>query len=199
MAISQKQSHAFQLFDAANGKDPNIEIYKGEEFPKELLYSLRMTDMLTRFAPNASEVLQLAARCQHICRWEIPRENYEMDRVGYLKWREELKKFHAQKAAKLLSRVGYDQDVIKEVEFLLLKKKLKKNAETQTLEDVVCLVFLQYYFEPFIKKHSEEKLLDILQKTWRKMSSQGQMAALELSISGKGKELITKAIADGAE
>ncbi|SNY95450.1 DUF4202 domain-containing protein [Flagellimonas pacifica] len=199
MAISQKQTDAFQLFDAANSADPNLEFYGEREFPKELLYAIRMTETLQEYEPEASEALQLAARCQHICRWEIPRQDYESNRAGYLKWRQDLKNFHAQKAEGLLRQAGYEQDVLDKVEFLLLKKQLKKSEDTQALEDVACLVFLQYYFEPFIKKHAEEKVVEILQKTWRKMSSKGQQRALELSISEKGMELITKAIADGTE
>ncbi|MEX0313526.1 MAG: DUF4202 domain-containing protein [Allomuricauda sp.] len=198
MVPSSKIVEAFQLFDEANGEDPNIEFHKGEKFPKELLYSIRMTDTLEEYAPDASEALQLAARSQHICRWKIPRGDYDMDRVGYLKWRQDLKKFHAQKASKLLQVVGYDQSIIEQVEFLILKKQLKKNTESQTLEDVVCLVFLRYYFEPFMEKHPDEKVVDILKKTWRKMSHKGQEMALGLPISNKAGELIKKAISNGA-
>ncbi|WP_420321305.1 DUF4202 domain-containing protein [Flagellimonas sp.] len=194
MSASPKLSMAFQLFDEANSEDPNTEIYKGEEFPKELLYAIRMTDTLSRFAPDASETLQLAARCQHICRWKIPRDAYEMNRVGYLRWREELKKFHVQKASEILAMVGYGHDVIQEVQLLLLKKQLRKNIDSQTLEDVVCLVFLQYYFEQFANKHSEEKVVEILQKTWGKMSADGQKAAVGLPISKKVAVLVKKAI-----
>lgn len=199
MPISQELSKAFQLFDEANSRDPNIEVYNGKEFPKELLYAIRMTDILNKFAPEASEGLQLAARSQHICRWQIPRSDYEMNRVGYLKWRQDLKRFHAQKTSELLRQVNYEAEIIDQVEFLLLKKQLKKNEETQILEDVVCLVFLQYYFEPFANKHTEEKVVEILQKTWKKMSPNGQKAATKLPISDKAMGLIKKAILDGAE
>lgn len=194
MGVSNKLTEAFRLFDKANSADPNTEMVNGESYPKEVLYAGRMSETLDSFAPNASEALQLTARCQHICRWEIPREDYEMNRAGYLKWRQELKKFHAQKASEILGKVGYDQNMIDRVEFLLLKKQLKKSEETQTLEDVICLVFLKYYFEPFAQKHAEDKLLDILQKTWRKMSSRGQEAALQLPLSKASVELVKKAI-----
>lgn len=197
MAASEKLLQAFHLFDEANNKDPNTETYNGKMYPKELLYAMRMTEVLDEFAPDASEALKLAARCQHICRWEIPRSNYEMNRPGYLKWRQELKKFHVQKAAEILRNVDYEQDTINKVEFLLLKKQLKKSVETQTLEDVICLVFLNHYFEPFMQKHPEDKVVDIVQKTWRKMSLEGQKSALELSLPENAKELIRKAIEDG--
>ncbi|MEM6894428.1 MAG: DUF4202 domain-containing protein [Bacteroidota bacterium] len=196
MGDSEKLAKAFELFDEANSHDPNRETWKGIEYPKEVLYALRMTETLNDFAPNASEALKLTARCQHICRWEIPRSNYEMNRVGYLKWRQDLKKFHAEKARELLEKVGYPDEIIAQVEFLLLKKQLKRSEETQILEDVICLVFLKHYFEPFAKKHDDEKVVDILQKTWRKMSDKGHQAALQLSLSDSARELVVKAVAN---
>ncbi|MDO6853877.1 DUF4202 domain-containing protein [Cellulophaga lytica] len=194
MATVNKLKQAFDLFDKANEQDPNKETYQGKTYAKEVLYAMRMTKKLNSFAPNASETLKLTARCQHICRWEIPRDSYEMNRTGYLKWRQDLKKYHAKKASKILTAVGYDQNIIEKIAFLLEKKQLKKNEETQTLEDVICLVFLEYYFEPFAKKYSEEKLIDILQKTWRKMSKEGQDAALKLPLSKSSLELVGKAL-----
>lgn len=199
MPQSQRLSKAFQLFDAANKEDPNSEVYNGEEFPKELLYAKRMTETLKEFAPKASEGLQLAARAQHICRWQIPRSDYDMDRIGYLKWRQDLKRFHAEKASELLGQAGYTTEIIDQVEFLLLKKQLKKNEETQILEDVICLVFLKYYFESFAYKHEDQKVVEILQKTWKKMSPDGHEAATKLQMSNKAMSLIKKAISDGAE
>ena len=194
MATSDKLKEAFSLFDQANEKDPNREEFQGETYAKEVLYAIRMTDKLNEFAPNAPEALQLTARCQHICRWEIPRESYEMNKIGYLKWRQDLKKFHAEKAGGILKSIGYDQKTIDNVAFLLEKKQLKKNEDTQTLEDVICLVFLEFYFEPFAKKYSEEKLIDILQKTWRKMSEKGQKTALKLPLSETSLTLVSKAL-----
>jgi len=193
--LKSKFETAIKLFDQANSLDPNKETWNDQEYPKELLYGIRMSEKLAEFAPNASEALRLAARCQHICRWEIPRNSYEMNRVGYLTWRRDLHKFHAQKASEILENVGYEQSIIDNVQFLLQKKLLKKNEETQLLEDVICLVFLDYYFENFSEKYAEEKLIDILQKTWAKMSEKGHNAALKLSLSKKSKLLISKALA----
>ena len=192
---TNKLTEALSLFDEANAKDPNQEEVNGQWVAKELIYGQRMSTTLDSFDPSASEALQLAARAQHICRWEIPRNSYPMDRVGYLKWREELKKFHAEKASQILIKVGYDEEVIERVSFLLQKKKLKKDGGTQTLEDVICLVFLSYYYEDFMVKHSDEKVIDILQKTWRKMSDKGHEAALKLSYSEKALALVKQAIA----
>ena len=194
MAHTEKLTKAFSLFDAANEKDPNKEEYLGKTYAKEVLYAIRMTNQLNTFAPDASEALQLTARCQHICRWEIARDSYEMNRAGYLKWRQDLKKHHASKAAAILKDIDYDKETIDQVAFLLEKKQLKKNEDTQTLEDVICLVFLEFYFAPFAKKYSEEKLIDILQKTWRKMSEKGHASALKLPLSESSLQLITKAL-----
>ncbi len=194
MSESHKLSEAFKLFDEANSEDPNTVIISKKSFPKELLYAQRMTKTLSDFAPEASEALKLTARCQHIRRWEISRSSYEMNRSGYLKWRQELKKFHAEKAREILLKVGYNKETIAQVEFLLLKKQLKKNKETQTLEDVICLVFLEYYLEPFATKHDSSKIIDILKKTGRKMSEKGQKAALKIPFSKKSSELIRQAI-----
>ena len=185
---------ALQAFDLANSKDPNIEVVDGKDIPKELIYGQRMTKVLNNFEPAASTALQLAARCQHICRWESPRSDYEMNRVGYLKWRADLKKFHAKKASDILSELGFDAETIDRVAFLLQKKQLKRDDETQTLEDVICLVFLEYYYEAFSAKHTDEKVIDIIQKTWKKMSEDGHAAALKIAYSEKGLSLIQKAL-----
>lgn len=194
MATTDKLLLAFQHFDAANRHDPNTEVFEGTTYPKEVLYGIRMTERLNKFYPSAAEVLQLTARCQHICRWEIPRESYEMNREGYLRWRQDLKIFHAKKASTILQDVGYDQETIDKVCFLLEKKHLKKNEKTQCLEDVICLVFLHYYLEPFALKHPEDKTIAILQKTWKKMSIKGQEAAVNLPLSMYTSKLISKAL-----
>jgi hypothetical protein len=191
---TEKFQAAIQLFDKANSEDPNQETWEGKLYPKEVLYGQRMTAMLTQFDSGASEEVQLAARCQHICRWEIARDSYEMNRVGYLLWRTDLKKFHAKKAGEILSSVGYSDAVIEKVAFLLQKKQLKKNKDTQTVEDVICLVFLQFYFDAFIAKHPEDKMMDIVMKTWQKMSEKGHDAALQLSYSESALSMVKKSL-----
>jgi hypothetical protein len=176
--------------DAENAQDPNSEIYQSNNYPKELLYSNRMYERLMDFYPNASEAVQIASKAQHICRWKMPRESYPMDRVGYLKWREELKKFHAQTTAEILKKAGYTPEFIDRVSFLIEKKLLKKDAETQLLEDVICLVFLEYYFDAFVQKHDREKMKNIILKTWNKMSDAGHQEALKINFSDANLQLI---------
>lgn len=190
---SSQFDKAFFQFDEYNANDPKKEMVNNKEISTSLLYALRMTEKLLDYEPNASEHLQLATRCQHIGRWEIPRKNYAMDRSGYLKWRSQLKIHHANIANQILEKIGYDSKIIEKVKDLLLKKQLKQNPETQILEDVICLVFLEYYFDDFSSDHDEEKLVNILKKTITKMSPKGVDTALELPLSDKAKSLISKA------
>lgn len=185
---------AIALIDKKNAEDINTYECHGLQFPKELLYSQRMSQKLLQFKPNASRALQIAARAQHICRWKIARDSYPMDRVGYLKWRETLKKMHADITSEILKEVGYDTEFIERVSFLINKKLIKKNEESQTIEDVICLVFLDYYFEEFADKHSDEKVVDILKKTWVKMSEEGHAEALKIKFSEKSLALVKEAI-----
>jgi hypothetical protein len=186
--------NASAWIDAANAQDPNSEIYQSQSYPKELLYSNRMYEKLMNFHPNASEQVQIATKAQHICRWEMPRESYPMDRVGYLKWREDLKKFHAKTTAEILAKAGYSQEFIDRVSFLIEKKLLKKDEETQLLEDVICLVFLEHYFDPFVQKHDREKMKNIILKTWNKMSEAGHQEALKINYTDANLQLIKDAL-----
>ncbi|UOQ71190.1 DUF4202 domain-containing protein [Hymenobacter cellulosilyticus] len=187
---------ALAQFDAANAEDPNQETdADGRTWPKELLYGHRMSACLTRVAPEAPEAVQLAARCQHIRRWAIPRQDFSMDRVGYHQWRNTLKKYHAEVAGQILTGVGYDAETIARVQALLQKQQLTRDPDVQLLEDVICLVFLEYYFLDFARQHPEEKVIDIVQKTWGKMTPSGHQLALQLPLPKEALTLITKALA----
>ncbi|HEX3357252.1 MAG TPA: DUF4202 domain-containing protein [Tepidisphaeraceae bacterium] len=194
MSVSDRFKAAIELFDAANREDPSHTIVDGMDHPDALLYSRRMTDGLHRLEPNASEPLQLAARCQHIRRWQIPRSRYPMTRAGYHEWRNDLAQFHATEAASLLRQAGYDSATVIRVQSLLRKEHLKTDSDMQILEDVICLVFIEFYFSDFAKKHEEEKLIKIVQRTWKKMSPRGQAAALKLQIEPGDRWLIEKAL-----
>lgn len=184
---------AIAAFDAYHRNDPNMEEHNGKQVPKELLYAERMTDRLGRFAPEADESVILAARCQHIGRWEIPRKKYPMDRKGYLQWRNEEKIRHAHIAEKILSACGYSAATIDRVKMLLLKKELSTNTDTQLLEDVACLVFLEFYLEDFAEKHDDLKVIDILRKTLKKMSPQARQAAGDIKLTQRNRLLIESA------
>ena len=197
--IEARLEAAFAAFDEANAADPNRIEAEGCEWPKELLYGRQMSAWMARFAPDASEALKLAARCQHIRRWEIPRGAYPRDRIGYLKWRNELKNMHARIAGEILGAIGYDGETVARVQSLLKKERLKQDLETQILEDVICLVFLEYWFADFSKRHEPDKIVDIIAKTWKKMSPAGHRAALALAgdLPDDARALVERALAQG--
>ncbi len=185
---------ALDTIDAFNRQDPRREMVGGQEHPVELLYSHRLTDWVLKLEPNASEALRVAARGQHIGRWTLPRSRYPMDRGGYLRWREALKAFHAQKVGEVLQEVGYEPDFIAKVKSLILKKNIKQDPEAQVLEDALCLVFLETQYEALRAKTPEGKMKEILKKSWNKMGPKGREAALKLNLSPDGKRLIEAAL-----
>jgi Domain of unknown function (DUF4202) len=193
MQFGTRFEQALKRFDDENGQDPNLIVVADVARPRELIYAQWLTDWVLRLCPAASEALRLAARCQHICRWMIPRNSYPMTRAGYLRWREELKRFHARKSTEILRELGYSEDMIVRVRDLNLKKNLGEDAECQVLEDGLCLVTLQYQLGELIDKTEPDKMVTILQKTWKKMSSVARKKALGLSFSDREKELLFRA------
>ncbi|MBI1770389.1 MAG: DUF4202 domain-containing protein [Bacteroidetes bacterium] len=194
MTDEARFKNAMNAFDQYNSEDPNKEIEDKEEIPKELLYAQRMTKQLLKYIPDSPDYLQLAARSQHIGRWEIARANYPMDKKGYFQWRNKLKEHHAAIAEPILKGCGYDELTIEKVKFLLLKKELTNNPDTQALEDVICLVFLEYYIDEFAAKHNDEKVIDILRKTIKKMSEKAIHSVAEIPLSDKIKSMIDEAV-----
>jgi hypothetical protein len=181
---------AIRRFDEENARDPNKE----DSQPRELLYAQRLTDWVLRLCPEASETLRLAASCQHLCRWEIPRANYPMTRPGYLKWRTDLKKFHAQRAGEILRQAGYDDDTIRRVQDLNLKKNFPADPECRVLEDALCLVFLEFQLADLAAKTADDKVINALQKSWEKMTEAARAEALKLNYGEREKVLIQKAL-----
>lgn len=201
MSHQERFERAVALIDAANAEDPNQEIADGRTWPKELLYSQRMSEMLERYAPEADEAMQLAIRAQHVQRWKSPRSDFPEGRQGYLQWRTGLYRFHAETAGRLLAEAGYEDELIARVQQAVGKRALKVNADTQLLEDVTDLVFLEHYMQGFTDKHpeyDEAKWLDIVRKTWRKMSARAQAFALSgaIRLPQPLLPLIQKAVAD---
>jgi hypothetical protein len=188
-----KMEKAFALFDGYNQQDPNKSTWEGIEYPTEYFYALRLYDWVRKLAPAAGDALLLASRCQHIGRWETPRTKYPTGKAGYYAWRTGLAKLHAETATRLLTEAGYGEDIIMPVRAILLKEQLRANPDMQVMENALCLVFLQFQYEDFLKKHEEEKIITILKKSWKKMSPPGRDAAFTLDFSEKGKELLAKA------
>jgi len=191
---------AVALIDAANSQDPRLDTdYDGSQVPRELLYGRRMAEMIERYAPEADEVMKIAVRGQHIERWKTPRNSYPMTREGYLAWRTGLYKYHAERVGAIMQEAGFDAKSIERAKQAVGKRALKVNPDTQLLEDVTDLVFIEHYMLEFAGQHpeySEEKWLDIIRKTWKKMSAR----AHEFALSGRLKlpeplvPLITKAV-----
>jgi hypothetical protein len=188
---------AVRRFDAENARDPNRELLGGVPQPRELIYAQWLTDWVLRLCPDASEELRLAARCQHLCRWLIPRHDYPMTRAGYLQWRETLKKFHAEKAGELLRSVGYPAHVISRVQRLNLKKDFPQDAESRVLEDALCLVFLERQLADLAEKTTEDKMINALQKAWKKMTPAARAEALKLPYAPRERALLDRALKTG--
>jgi hypothetical protein len=198
IANQERFDKAIALFDAANTQDPNQD----EGIPRELLYAQRMTEMIGRFAPNATEVAQLAVRAQHIQRWMVPRSNYPLGKAGYFAWRTGLYKFHATSAGELLQQANYDDALIEQVKVAVSKQGIKTNPDTQMLEDVTSLLFIERYLLGFAGQHaeySEEKWLDIIRKTWKKMSEDARTFATNggIKLPEPLLPLLLKAISSG--
>ena len=185
---------ALQRFDAANAQDPNMEEEQGQPQPAALLYGRRMSGWLERFAPGASEELRLAVRAQHLQRWVIPRANYPEGIKGYNQWRRAMALFHAEKAGEILREVGYEDPQVTRVQQLVRKEARTRDPEAQKVEDVACLVFLEYYFAPFSGKYEDEKLVDIVKKTWHKMSPAAHEAALKIALPEREQRIVAMAL-----
>lgn len=196
MAVERFRA-AVEAFDRENARDPRQEQSPEGPRPRELLQAERLSAWVERLAPEASEALRLAARCQHLRRFEVPRSAYPEGRTGYLRWRKDLAKFHADRAAEILASVGYDPETIARVQRINLKRNLKLDAETQTMEDALCLSFMEHELEEFARKHPPDKVVAILRKTWQKMSPRGQQEALRLSFSEELRSLIHRALSPG--
>jgi hypothetical protein len=186
---------ALRRFDEENARDANVEMVDGQPQPRELIYSHWLTAWVAKLCPDASEPLRLAARCQHLCRWEIPRASYPMTRPGYLQWRADLKKFHAQKSGEILREVGYDGEIIRRVQELNLKKNFPHDPESRVLEDALCLVFLERQLAGLAAKADDDKMVNAIQKSWRKMTPAAHAEALRFAYGPREKMLIELALA----
>lgn len=189
-----KLAKAFEKFDNYNKQDPNIFIWEGVSYPQEYFFAVELYNWINKLDPQASEELLLASRSQHIGRWESARTDYPDGREGYLAWRRDLATFHANKTELILKEVGYNDDQIALVKRIILKKKIKVDDEVQTMENALCLVFLQFQYEEFYPKHSPDKVINILKKSLLKMDSYGHQFALKLSYSEKGLFYINEAL-----
>jgi hypothetical protein len=189
-----KLQHAFEQFDNYNKTDPTIFEWEGISYPQEYFLAIKLYDWVLKLDPDAGEELLLASRCQHIGRWEIPRDSYPEGREAYLRWRSDLAKYHAEVATAILQDAGYDEQQIARVRQILLKQKIKVDADVQTMENALCLVFLEFQYEDFFPKHEQDKLVNILKRSLLKMDAHGHKFALSLNYSIKGLYYINEAL-----
>jgi len=194
---SEKFTAVISAIDAVNAEDPRRISVDGAERPYETVYAERMSETLEAIYPDASELLRIAARAQHVRRWEIPRDTHPKTREGYQKWRLSLRKLHGEIVTKIMTENGYDAEDASLVAAYLRKEKLKKAADSQALENVVDVVFLNYYWDEFVGRYphyDDDKLIDIVGKTLRKMSSTGHAAALALDLPEKTVAIVMAAV-----
>lgn len=193
--MNERLRRTLERIDDENRNDPMQDMVGGEPRPKALQYGMRMTEWLHRLDPEPSEALQLAARGQHIGRWKVPRGSFPPTRAGYLAWRTRLYGFHAEELSLLLREAGYDEGLIAQVARIVSKKGLKQDPDVQRIEDVACLVFLNYELAQFAASQPRDKLVEIVRKTWNKMSDTGRQAAISLTLPQPLSELVVEALA----
>lgn len=191
----ERLAAALAAIDAANTADPNRITIRGVEQPKELGHAALVTEWVQRLTPEPSEALLLAARAHHLRRWTIPRASYPLGRSGYLRWRKELHEQHARDVADILAGVGYDDTEIARVQDLVRKHRLGKDPEVQVLEDALCLVFVETQFHDLAARTDDEKMVDVVAKTLKKMSPAAIELAVELELSPEDSALLARAAA----
>ncbi|WP_150911303.1 DUF4202 domain-containing protein [Marinobacter halotolerans] len=184
MSTEQPLACALNAIDSANKADPNQEQVDGQWLPKEYAYSLHMTRWLFELEPVPSPRMQVACRAQHIERWTMPRSDFPEGRKAYYQWRQACGRMHGRRAAEIMAQCGFPEDECQRVETILTKRELRQDEDTQLLEDVACMVFLERYFADFYEQkvdYDREKWLRIVRRTWGKMSHRGHEAALKLA------------------
>lgn len=194
---TQRYTAVIADIDKANADDPRTVVVIDRPRPYEVVYSERMTQRLEAMYPEASELLRIAAHGQHVRRFDIPRARFAEGRNGYNEWRRTCREHHAKLLGDIMRRHGYDQQEIEHVAKLVRKEQLKKDQESQALENVVDIVFLEHYFDEFYDKYShydDAKIIDIIGKTLRKMSPKGHRAALALDLPERTRKLVLAAV-----
>ena len=193
--VQERRARAIAAFAAENARDPRSVQDAGQERPRELVDAERLAAWVARLEPEASEALVLASHCQHLRRWEIPRSDYEAGRLGYLKWRKALARFHADQAGEILRGLGYPEDVLLLVRQIQLKQGMSLHPDVQTMEDALCLSFLEHELGEFARQHPDDKVIDIIAKTWGKMSERAHQLALGLPLGARELSLVQAALA----
>ena len=190
----QRLSRALAAIDAANAGDTNRIAVRGAQRPKELAHAELASAWVARLVPEASEALRLAVRAHHVRRWEIPRSDFPADRAGYHRWRTTLQQHHARIAGEILHEQGYDDATRARVQDLVRKRGLGRDPEVQAFEDALCLVFLETQLADLASRMPDEKLVDVLHKTLRKMSPAAKGFAGALELGARERLLLQRAL-----
>jgi Domain of unknown function (DUF4202) len=193
-AATSRFEAAIAAIDAANADDPHTIVVRGVERPKEQAHAEMMTAWVRRLDPDADDAQLLAARAHHLRRWTSPRTDYPAGRAGYLRWRTALKARHADEVAVILTSCGYDPATIERVQTIIRKDHLRTDPATQTHEDGLCLTFLETQLAGVGDQLGEEKTIEVVRKTWAKMSPQGQQVARTLDLAPTQRDLLERAI-----
>jgi len=193
---SERLKLAISAFDRLNAEDPNRISDGGSERPRELVHAERLSAWIERLDPSPSLPLRLAARCQHLMRWKIPRSDFPEGRGGYHRWRRRAMEFHAEQSARVLSELGFEPAVIEAVRRINQKLEMREHPDVQTMEDALCLSFIEHELEAFAAKHPDPKLTRILRETWQKMSARGRERAAELlpGLAPRIRELVERSV-----
>ncbi len=186
---------AFAAIDQANADDPQMIAVRGERRPKEVAHAELNVEWVRRLRPDASDALLLAARAAHVRRWDIPRSTEPEGRAGYLRWKRQLQRHHAEVAAPLLRDVGYDEATVERVGQIIRKEALRTDLDVQTLEDALSLTFIETQFGALADRLDEDHMVDVVAKTLAKMTSDGRAAALELPLSDRDRSIVEAAVA----
>ena len=195
MSSAGQLEAALAAIDAANADDPDTIVVAGVRRPKEQAHAEMVTAWVRRLDPGATDAQLLAARAHHLRRWSIPRSSYPDGRAGYLRWRTALKQQHATEVAQILEREGYEPESISRVQQIVRKEGLGHDAQVQTHEDALCLVFLQTQLLDLAADQGDDKTVEIVRKTTAKMSEQGIAAALALPLAPAAAALVERALA----
>jgi hypothetical protein len=193
-SVDGRLAKALAAVDAANAEDPNRVETEGGHLPAELVYGRRMSEALARLEPNPSDCLRIAARGQHVGRWRVPRRSFPEGRAGYLAWRKRQRELQAGRLGQIMAAVGYEAAQVDRVSVLIRKERLHVDPEVQMLEDVICVVFLDHYFNRFAADKEEDQLANILAKTWMRMSEHGRAEALRLDVPAVVTQLLARGL-----
>ncbi len=177
--------------DEANAEDPRRT---AEGVGLAQLQGQLASAWAARLVPTPSEELVIAVRAHHLRRWELARTDYPQGRAGYLRWRRANKKHQAAAAGELMWAEGFGDESIRRVGELIERRGLGEDAETQTLEDAACLVFLETQFDTTIDQLDSDHMVNVVAKTVQKMSPEAVDLAGELAYSATAGEILAAGV-----